>query len=116
MLAPLLIATRRLPRQPSRATYCFRPATRQRAGRLDDRARVLEHVLDGGADLVGVGQQHLVDQTAAQREGLLAHAPHRDAVGEHADALERHALARRGAIRTCEAASAGSTPMIRTAG
>jgi hypothetical protein len=43
----------------------------QRAGRLDDAARVDEHVLDGGADGVGVDQHELVDQLAGDAEGLL---------------------------------------------
>ena len=37
----------------------------QRAGRLEDAARVLEHVLDGGADGVGVDDHEVVDQRAA---------------------------------------------------
>ncbi len=39
---------------------------RQRAGRLEDRARVLEHVLDRRADRVGVDQDHVVDELAAR--------------------------------------------------
>ena len=34
---------------------------RQRTRRLDDRARILEHVLDRGADLIGIHQHDLVD-------------------------------------------------------
>ena len=65
---------------------------RERAGRLEHRARILEHVLDGAADLVGIDAQHLIDVLARQREAALAHGAHGDAVGEQADALERHAL------------------------
>ena len=65
---------------------------RERAGRFRDRAVVLEDVLDRGADLVGGDQQHLVHVLTCETEGLLADAPHRDAVREDADALERHAL------------------------
>ena len=61
MLAPLFTATRRLSCQRSRSTHFFSAGDRERAGGLDDRARVLEHVLDRGADLVGVDEQHLVD-------------------------------------------------------
>ena len=70
------------------------PATRQRAGRLDDGTRVLEDVLDAGADLVGVDQHDLVDVLAAQPESFLPDAAHRDAVGESPDSLERHAVRR----------------------
>src|SRR5260221_4810590 len=66
----------------------------ERARRLEYGARILEHGLDRGADLVGIDQQDLIDVAARQRKGLLAHAPHRDAVGEQADPLERDALAR----------------------
>ena len=65
----------------------------QRAGRLEDAARVLEHVLDGGADRVGVDDDEVVDQRARQAEGLLAHQLDRGAVGEQADVGQRHALA-----------------------
>src|SRR5882672_4105362 len=64
------------------------------AGRLEYGAGVFEHVLDRGADLVGIDQHHLIDVAARQRKGLLAHASHRDAVGEQADPLERDALSR----------------------
>ena len=57
----------------------------QRARRLEHHARVLEHVLDRRAHLVGVDEHHLVDQLAAQAEGLLADLLHRHAVGEQAD-------------------------------
>ena len=62
------------------------PATAKRAGRLGDGARVLEDVLDRGADLVGGHQQDLIDVLLGEAEGLLADAAHRDAVGEDADA------------------------------
>ncbi len=87
----------------------------QRAGGLDDGARVLEHVLDRGADLVGVDEQDLIDVLAAQIEGLFTHALHGDAVREDADAVERHAFA--GTTDSCiAAASSGSTPMILVCG
>ena len=41
------------------------PGDGQRARGLEDRARVLEGVLDRGTDRVGVDQHHLVDQLAA---------------------------------------------------
>ncbi len=65
-----------------------------RARRLEDRARVLEDVLDRGADRVGVDQDHLVDQFARDAEGLLADLLHRDAVGKEAHVVERHAVSR----------------------
>ena len=52
---------------------------------LEDRPRVLEHVLDRGADLVGVHEHHLVHQLAAQAEGLAPDFLDRDAVGEQPD-------------------------------
>ncbi len=45
------------------------------------------------ADLVRVDQQDLVDELAAETEGFFAHPLHRHAIGEDADAIERHALA-----------------------
>ncbi len=69
------------------------PGDRQGTGGLADRARVLEDVLDGGADLVVVDQHDLVDEALRQGEGLLAYAPDRDAVRKQTDALERNALA-----------------------
>ena len=65
----------------------------QRAGRFEDRAGVLEDVLDRGADGVGVDQDHLVDVFLAQAEGFLADVLDRRAVGEQADLLEADALA-----------------------
>ncbi len=44
----------------------------QRACRLEDAARVLEHVLDRGADRVGVDDLEVVDQFARQPERLFA--------------------------------------------
>jgi hypothetical protein len=67
---------------------------RHRAGRLDDAARVDEHVLDGGADRVGVDGDEVVDQLAADAEGFLAHQLDGGAVGEQAHVAQRHALFR----------------------
>ena len=64
----------------------------QRARGLEHHARVLEHVLDRGAHLVGIGEHHLVHQAAAQPEGLAPDFLHRDAVGEQADMVELDAL------------------------
>ncbi len=94
MLAPLLSATSVSSAQAFARDVALDAGDRERAGRLGDRAVVLEDVLDRGADLVGVHQHHLVDVLAREPEGFLADAPHRHAVGEDADALERHALAR----------------------
>ncbi len=66
---------------------------RQRAGRLRNGAGILENVLDRRADLVRGHQHDFVDVLPGQPEGFLAHAPHRNAVGEDADALEGDALA-----------------------
>ena len=68
---------------------------RERAGRLDDAARVDEHVLDAGADRIGVDRDELVHQLAGDAEGLLADQLDGGAVGEQADVGQRHALVRR---------------------
>ena len=93
MFAPPLIATSVRPVHASRATNLLDARDRERAGRLRDGARVLEDVLDGGADLVGGHEQDLVDVLLGEAKGFLADAPHGDAVGENADARQRHALA-----------------------
>src|SRR6202021_2871706 len=61
------------------------------AGRLDDRARVLEYILNGCTDLIRVDEHDLIHMLAGEREAFLADALHRNAVGKHTDALERHA-------------------------
>ena len=66
----------------------------QRAGGLQDRAAVLENILDGGADFVVANDDHLVHILAAEPERLLAHLAHGHAVGEDADVVERYALCR----------------------
>ena len=63
----------------------------QRAGRLHDRARVVEDVLDRGADLVVRDADDLVDRRLHDRERELADLADRDAVGEDADAIEHDA-------------------------
>ena len=66
---------------------------RQGAGGLRDGARVLEDVLNCGANLIGGHEQDLIDVLLGEAESLLADAAHRDAVGEDADAIQRHAPA-----------------------
>ena len=66
----------------------------QRPRRLEHHARILEDVLDRGADLVGVDQHHVVDQRAADAEGFAADLLHRDAVGKETDVIELDAPAR----------------------
>ncbi len=88
MLAPLLIATTRLSRQPLPGDVLLQSRNGQRAGRLHDGARVLEHVLDGGADLVCIEQHDLIDMVTAERERFFAHAPDRNAVGENSDPVQ----------------------------
>ena len=82
---------------------------RERARRLEDRARVLEHVLDRRARGVGVDQHDVVDQLAADPERLLADLLHRDAVGEQADVREL----RPGGPRRASAPSRRSRPAAR---
>ncbi len=64
------------------------------AGRLGDGARVVEHVLHSGADLVGGDGHHLVHQLAQEAEGLLADLGHGHAIGEQAHLGEQHAASR----------------------
>ena len=94
MLAPLLMATSVLPCAALARDVFLQAGDRQRAGGLDDGARVLEDVLDGGADLVGVDEHDLVDVLRGRARNVSSPTRlHGDAVGEDADAIERHALA-----------------------
>ncbi len=65
----------------------------QGAGRLQDAARVLEDVLDGGAHGVGVHHDEIVDQRPRDAKGLLAHQLDRGAVGEQSHVGQLHAPA-----------------------
>ena len=97
MFAPQVMAdAASRPAARARATYCLSAGDGQRPGRLEDAAGVLEHVLDGGADRVGVDDDELVDQLAGQAERLLADQLDGRAVGEQADVVERDPLARAG--------------------
>ena len=60
----------------------------QRAGRFEDAARVLENVLDRGADRIGIDPYDFVDEFAADAECLLADLFDRGTVAEQADVLE----------------------------
>ena len=67
---------------------------RQRAGRLDDAAGVDEHVLDSGADGIGVDRHEAVDQPAAgDAEGFGAHQLDGGAIGEQAHVGQRDPVA-----------------------
>ena len=68
---------------------------RQRPRRLEDRTGVLENVLDGGTDGIGVHGDHRVHMAACQLEGLDPHLPHGDAVGEQAHLLQLHPFPQR---------------------
>ena len=59
------------------------------AGRLHQRARLVEDVLDRGGHLVDADQHDLVEQLAAEGEGVLADTLDRDAVGEQPDRGQR---------------------------
>ncbi|CAB3745559.1 hypothetical protein LMG27174_07339 [Paraburkholderia rhynchosiae] len=67
---------------------------RERACGLQHAARVLEHILDCGAERVGVHEQHIVEILAAQAKGFFADELHCRAVREQADFVQRDALAR----------------------
>ena len=69
------------------------PGDGERARRLEDGARVLEHVLDRRADLVGIDQDHVVDEFPANAEGFLADLLHRHAVGKQPHLRKAHAPA-----------------------
>ena len=66
---------------------------RQRTGRLENAAGIFEHVLDGGADGVGIDQDDFVQQLAAQAEGFFTDQLDRRTVGKQADVLEFDPLA-----------------------
>ncbi len=65
----------------------------QRAGRFQNRARIFEHVLDGGADGIVVDHDHVVDIFLAELESILTDLLDGSAVGEQADLFQRDALA-----------------------
>src|SRR6186713_2668533 len=65
----------------------------KRSGGLDNRACVLEHILDGRADLVSVNEQYLIDVRTTESERLFADPLDRNAVGENTNTIQRHSLA-----------------------
>ena len=95
MFAPQVMATSVWPLSLCAATYCLIAGDAHRARRLEDAAGVLEHVLDRGADRVGVDDDEVVDQRARQAERLLADQLDGGAVGEQADVGQLDALAGR---------------------
>jgi hypothetical protein len=66
---------------------------RQRAGRFEHGARVLENILDRRADGVGIDQHHFIDVHLAEAKGFLADVLDRRAIGEQPDVLQSDALA-----------------------
>jgi hypothetical protein len=93
MFAPQAMATKVPPRAPVSGDVLLHPGDAEGAGRFEDAARVLEHVLDGGAGGVGVDRDPAVDQLAGEAEGFGAHRLDRRAIREQADVGERHPLA-----------------------
>jgi len=65
----------------------------ERPGRFDDRAILVEYILDGGAYLVGIHQNDLVHIFTHQIEGVFTDLFHRYTVGKDADLRQHHALA-----------------------
>ena len=116
MLAPQAIATRVSPLSLFALDVWLGPGDGQGARGLEDGARVLEHVLDGGAGRVGIDEDDLVDQVAAEAEGLLADLLDGDAVGEKADLVEPDAACPPRATAPSQSESAGSTPIILISG
>ena len=60
------------------------------AGRLDDAAGIDEHVLDRGADRVGIDGHEFIDQLAADAQRLHAHGLYGGAVGKKPHIGQRH--------------------------
>ncbi|PMB70998.1 hypothetical protein BM221_003461 [Beauveria bassiana] len=71
----------------------FEAGNGQRAGGLEPGPRVVVHVLDGGANLVGGDLDDVVDALAGEAKGLLADRLDGGAVGKQADLFEHDALA-----------------------
>ncbi len=67
------------------------PGHGQRPGGFQNGAGVFKHILQCGADFVGIHQHYLVHQLLAQAEGFLAHLLHRHAVGKQPDMLQHYA-------------------------
>ena len=84
MFAPDVTATSVLRFEPFALGVQLRTRNRQRARRFQHAARVLEDVLDRGAEGVGVDGEDFVEQFAAQPERFLADEFHRRAVGKQA--------------------------------
>ncbi len=58
------------------------------ARRLNNGAVVVEHILDGSADFVGIHQNDFIDVFAYQIEGVLTHLFYGHAIGKDADLRE----------------------------
>ena len=116
MLAPDVMATR-APARVGRVggDVLLEPGDCEGARRLDDGARVLEDVLDGGADLVRGHLDHLVDEPPASRK-----SPRRRAWTAAPSAkMPTSSSATRFPVSSdsyMPSASSGSTPMILTCG
>ena len=64
----------------------------QRTGGLDNAARVDKHILDGGADSVGIDSNELIHQLAADAKGFFADQLDGRAVRKQAHVVQGHAL------------------------
>ena len=85
--APLTIATRSSPAIFVRGDILLHAGDRERTGRLGDRARVVEDVLDRAADFVGGHDDDRVDTATRDLERLFADLRHRRAVSEQIERL-----------------------------
>ena len=115
MLAPLLIATRRLPRQPSRATYCFSPATASApAGSTIER--VSSNTSWMAAQISSVSTSTI--SSTCPRHSAKVSSPTRRTATPSANMPTRSSVTRRPPCSDSymPAASRGSTPMTLTAG
>ena len=80
---------------------------RERASGLDDRAGILENILDAGTNLVGVDRDDFIDMRFTQAERLVADPLYRDTVGKDPDVIEYDRFACRNRL--------ASSPMSRPA-
>jgi len=115
MFAPLAIATRRLPRQPSRATYFLTPATASAPA-----GSTIERVSSNTSWIAAQISSVLVSTISSTwpRHSAKLSSPTRRTATPSAKIPTRSSVTRRPALsESCiPAASSGSTPMIFTPG
>ena len=93
MLAPLRTAASLVSVVPVRSTQARRPATASAPAGSIDRSRVVEDVLDGGADLVVGHPDDFAHRRLHDRKRQRADLAHGDTVGEDPHPVEEDASA-----------------------